>query len=144
MVGMWSLFREIDQSKTTWAFKARAIRVYREPAHDCFPESLEVVFHDEEGSKMHADILDQYINMFNGLFKEGRVSAVKNFMVEENYMFFKTTTSAYRLRFFSKSVAFEIKGVPFLARTFSLVTFASLKAMDAIDEKYGIGAQTIL
>ncbi|CAH9116328.1 unnamed protein product [Cuscuta europaea] len=138
MVGMWSLFREIDQSKTTWAFKARAIHVYREPAHDCFPESLEIVFHDEEGSKMHAHIPDQYINTFIGIFKEGRVFAVKNIMVEENYMFFKTTTSAYRLCFFNKSAAFEIKGVPFLSRTFSLVSFASLQALDTIDEQYRI------
>ncbi|CAH9100544.1 unnamed protein product [Cuscuta epithymum] len=138
MVGMWSLFREIDQSKTTWAIKARAIRVYREPAHDCFPESLEVVFHDEEGSRMHAHIPDQFINKFIGIFKEGRVFAVKNFMVEENYMFFKTSTSAYRLCFFNKSAAFEIRGVPFPIRTFSLVSFASLQAQDNLDEKYGI------
>ncbi|CAH9116332.1 unnamed protein product [Cuscuta europaea] len=142
MVGMWSLFREIDQSKTTWAFKARAIHVYREPAHDCFPESLEIVFHDEEGSKMHAHIPDQYINTFIGIFKEGRVFAVKNIMVEENYMFFKTTTSAYRLCFFNKSAAFEIKGVPFLSRTFSLVSFASLQALDTIDEQYRIVEET--
>ncbi|CAH9055290.1 unnamed protein product [Cuscuta epithymum] len=138
MVGMWSLFREIDQSKTTWAIKARAIRVYREPAHDCFPESLEVVFHDEEGSKMHAHIPDQFVNKFIGIFKEGCVFAVKNFMVEENYMFFKTSTSAYRLCFFNKSAAFEIRGVPFPIRTFSLVSFATLQAQDNIDEKCGI------
>ncbi|CAH9119160.1 unnamed protein product [Cuscuta epithymum] len=138
MVGMWSLFREIDQTKTTWAVKARAIRVYREPAHDCFPESMEVVFHDEEGYRMHAHIPDQFVNKFIGIFKEGRLFAVKNFMVEENYMFFKTSTSAYRLRFFNKSAAFEIKGVPFPIRTYSLVSFASLQAQDTIDEKYGI------
>ncbi|CAH9101096.1 unnamed protein product [Cuscuta europaea] len=144
MVGMWSLFLEIDQSKTTWAFKARASRVYREPAHDCFPESLEIVFHDEEGSKMHAHIQDQYINRFIGIFKECRVFAVKNFMVEENYMFFKTTTSAYRLSFFNKTAAFEIRDFPFPLRTFSLVSFATLKALGTIDEKIGLGAQFFL
>ncbi|CAH9072007.1 unnamed protein product [Cuscuta europaea] len=110
MVGMWSLFREIDQSRTTWAIKARAIRVYREPAHDCFPESLEVVFHDEEGSKMHAHIPDQFINKFIGIFKDGHLFAVKNFMVEENYMFFKTSTSAYRLRFLTKVLHLRSRG----------------------------------
>ncbi|CAH9116216.1 unnamed protein product [Cuscuta europaea] len=48
MVGMWSMIHEIDQTKTTWAIKARATRVYREPAHNGFPPSLEVIFHDEE------------------------------------------------------------------------------------------------
>ncbi|CAH9134656.1 unnamed protein product [Cuscuta epithymum] len=92
---------------------------------------------------MHAHIPDQFINKFIGIFKEGRVFAVKNFMVEENYMFFKTSTSAYRLCFFNKSAAFEIRGVPFPIRTFSLVSFASLQAQDSLDEKYGIGANLI-
>ncbi|CAH9094102.1 unnamed protein product [Cuscuta epithymum] len=98
---------------------------------------MEVIFHDEEGSKIHGHIPDQFIAKFFGLFREGRVYAIKNFMVEENFMFFKTTTSAYRLRFFKKSEAFEIK-VPFPLRTFSLVSFAHLQAQDSIDDKAAI------
>ncbi|CAH9087513.1 unnamed protein product [Cuscuta epithymum] len=138
MVGMWSMIRQIDQSKTTWDIKACATRVYREPAHDGFPESMEVIFHDEEGSKIHGHIPDQFIGKFFGLFREGRVYAIKNFMVEEIFMFFKTTTSAYRLRFFKKSEAFEIK-VPFPLRTFSLVSFAVLQAQESIDDRAAIG-----
>ncbi|CAH9127954.1 unnamed protein product [Cuscuta epithymum] len=58
-------------------------------------------------------------------------------MVEENLMYFKTTTSAYRLRFFKKSAAFEIQ-IPFPLRTFSLISFATLQAQDVIDDKIGI------
>ncbi|CAH9068981.1 unnamed protein product [Cuscuta epithymum] len=137
MVGMWSLIRQIDQTKTTWAIKARAARVYREPAHDGFPPSLEVIFHDEEGSKIHAHVPDQFVGKFHALFTEGRIFAVKNFMVEENFMFFKTTTSAYRLRFFKKTEAFEMK-IPFPLKTFSLVSFSTLHAQDSVDDRAAI------
>ncbi|CAH9113958.1 unnamed protein product [Cuscuta europaea] len=55
-------------------------------------------------------------------------------MVEENFKFFKTTTSTYRLRFFKKSEGFEIQ-IPFPLRTFNLVSFAALQAAETIDDK---------
>ncbi|CAH9050526.1 unnamed protein product [Cuscuta europaea] len=137
MVGLWSMIQEIDQSRTTWAIKARATRVYREPAHDGFPPSLEIIFHDEEASRIHGHIPDQFIGKFINLFREGRIYVVKNFMVEKIFMFFKTTTSAYRLRFFKKSEAFEIQ-IPFPSRTFNLVTFVGLQAAETIDDKVAV------
>ncbi|CAH9086632.1 unnamed protein product [Cuscuta epithymum] len=86
---MWSMIREIDQTKTTWAIKARAARVYREPAHDGFPPSLEVIFHNAEGSKIHAHVPDQFVAKFHALFREGHIFAVKNFMVEKKLYVFQ-------------------------------------------------------
>ncbi|CAH9089779.1 unnamed protein product [Cuscuta europaea] len=66
MVGMWSLVSEFHQGKTTWAFKARAVRVYEIPAYGIHGEYLQCIFHDSEWNTISCtlweDLIDQLVD----------------------------------------------------------------------------------
>ncbi|CAH9093254.1 unnamed protein product [Cuscuta epithymum] len=138
MVGMWSLISEFHQSKTTWAFKARAVRVYTVPAHGIYGESLQCIFHDAEGTKIHAHIAKSEVAKFEHLFREGNVYAIRKVLVLDNYMKFKTTRNAFKLLFVNRTDAFEISNINFPMRMFDFTSIAALKDAEVIDETYAI------
>nr|GMD04188.1 replication protein A 70 kDa DNA-binding subunit B-like [Ipomoea batatas] len=62
-------------------------------------KSQECVFHDIEGTYVHASIHADFIDQFSHLLKEGKVYAVKNFVAVSYYYPYKTTQHKYMMRF---------------------------------------------
>ncbi|CAH9103968.1 unnamed protein product [Cuscuta epithymum] len=138
MAGMWSLINDFDQSKTSWTFKARAVRVYEIPAYGIHGESLQCIFHDREGTKIHAHVGKYQVAKFRSLFKEGHVYAIRHVLVQNNYMNFKTTRNAFKLLFINKTEAFQITNINFPMKMFDFTTIAALQAMEVVDETHAI------
>ncbi|CAH9114902.1 unnamed protein product [Cuscuta europaea] len=137
-MGLWSLINEFHQSKTTWAFKARAVRVYTVPAHGTYGESLQCIFYDAEGTKIHAHIAKSEVAKFEDLFKEGYVYAIRQVLVLDNYMKFKTKRNALKLLFIKGTDAFQISDIIFPMRMFDFTSIAALQDAEVIDETYAI------
>ncbi|CAH9104034.1 unnamed protein product [Cuscuta epithymum] len=138
MVGMWSLVNEFHQGKTAWAFKARAVRVYEIPAYGIHGESLQCIFHDSEGTRIHAHIGKLQVARFRAMFKEGNVYAIRNFLVQDNYMNFKTTRNEFKLLFIQRTEAFQISKINFPMRMFDFKPINTLVAEEVVDETHAI------
>ncbi|CAH9115482.1 unnamed protein product [Cuscuta epithymum] len=101
--GMWSLISEIDHTKTTWALQVRVVRIYEVAAHARGGNTLEMVLHDEEGTRIHAVVKRPQVALFRPQVMEDNVYAMKNFMVLDNYQLYKTTSHLYILEFVSRT-----------------------------------------
>ncbi|CAH9088955.1 unnamed protein product [Cuscuta epithymum] len=89
---MWSLISEIDHTKTSWALRVRGVRVHKVSAHARGGNTLEMVLHDEEGTRIHAVVKRPQVALFRPQDMEDNVDAMKNFMVVDNYQLYKTTS----------------------------------------------------
>ncbi|CAH9136110.1 unnamed protein product, partial [Cuscuta epithymum] len=103
MTGMWSLIKDIDHTKTTWALKVRVVRAYEVPPHSKGGETLEMVLHDAEGDRIHAIIKRPQIAMYRPVITENNIYAIRNFLVLDNYQTVKTTDHPYLIQFISKT-----------------------------------------
>ncbi|CAH9072927.1 unnamed protein product [Cuscuta europaea] len=139
MQNMWSLINEFDQGKTSWTFKARAVRVDATPTYGIHGESLQCIFQDREGTRIHAHIGKSQVAKFQSLFKEGDVYAISHVLVQDNYMNFKTTRNVFKLLFLNKTEAFKISNINFPMRVFDFTTIVALQNMEVVDETHAIG-----
>ncbi|KAL3627155.1 hypothetical protein CASFOL_028518 [Castilleja foliolosa] len=97
--GMYSLFRNLNSSKNTWAVKARVVRTYFQKFN--YPqeiEKLEMILHDEQVSdRIHASMrIDLYQDLKMDI-QEGSVYNFKNFFVMDNKMRNRTTSNEHKL-----------------------------------------------
>ncbi|CAH9103543.1 unnamed protein product [Cuscuta europaea] len=106
---MWSLIKDIDQTKTTWALRVRVVRFYEVPPHSRGGETLEMVLHDAKGDRIHATVKRLQLAMYRPLIKEHHVYTLRNFLVMDNYQTVKTTSHPYLIQFISKTAFREDK-----------------------------------
>ncbi|XP_057452036.1 uncharacterized protein LOC130743827 [Lotus japonicus] len=76
----------IDASKETWSIVVKVIRLWLTPSYSGskLPSSLEMVFMDSKGAKIHASIRRTLVYRFQNLLTEGRVYQISFFGVCEN------------------------------------------------------------
>nr|GLL25183.1 uncharacterized protein LOC109187388 [Ipomoea trifida] len=98
---LYVLAKDISPQSYKKAIRLRLIRTYivTEGRNKSAVKSQECVFHDSEGTYVHASIHADFIDQFSHLLKEGKVYAVKNFVVVSYYYQYKTTQHKYMMRF---------------------------------------------
>nr|GLL41951.1 uncharacterized protein LOC109180751 [Ipomoea trifida] len=98
---LYVLAKHISPESYKKAIRLRLIRTYTvtEGRNKSAVKSQECVFHDIEGTYVHASIHADFIDQFSHLLKEGKVYAVKNFVAVSYYYQYKTTQHKYMMRF---------------------------------------------
>ncbi|XP_057443699.1 uncharacterized protein LOC130735825 isoform X2 [Lotus japonicus] len=91
----------IDVSKETWSIVVKVIRLWLTPSYSGskLSSSLEMVFMDPKGAKIHASIRRTLVYRFQNLLTEGRVYQISFFGVCENGGDFRTTPHPYKVNF---------------------------------------------
>nr|GMD83310.1 replication factor A protein 1-like isoform X2 [Ipomoea batatas] len=98
---LYVLAKDISPQSYKKAIRLRLIRTYTvtEGRNKSAVKSQECVFHDIEGTYVHASIHADFIDQFSHMLKEGKVYAVKNFVAVYYYYQYKTTQHKYMMRF---------------------------------------------
>nr|GMC63239.1 replication protein A 70 kDa DNA-binding subunit B-like [Ipomoea batatas] len=98
---LYVLAKDISPQSYKKAIRLRLIRTYTvtEGRNKSVVKSQECVFHDIEGTYVHASIHADFIDQFSHLLKECKVYAVKNFVAVSYYYQYKTTQHKYMMRF---------------------------------------------
>nr|GMD22446.1 replication protein A 70 kDa DNA-binding subunit B-like [Ipomoea batatas] len=98
---LYVLAKDISPQSYKKAIRLRLIRTYivTEGKNKSVVKSQECVFHDSEGTYVHASIHADFIDQFSHLLKEGKVYVVKNFVAVSYYYQYKTTQHKYMMRF---------------------------------------------
>ncbi|XP_031127482.1 uncharacterized protein LOC116029571 [Ipomoea triloba] len=98
---LYVLAKDISPQSYRKAIRLRLIRTYTvtEGRNKSAIKSQECLFHDIEGTYVHASIHADFIDQFSNLLKEGKVYAVKNFVAVSYYYQYKTTQHKYMMRF---------------------------------------------
>ncbi|CAH9110905.1 unnamed protein product, partial [Cuscuta europaea] len=136
---MWSMIKDIDHTKSTWALKVRIVRAYEVPRHSKEGETLEMVLHDAEGDQIHAIIKRPQIAMYKTMIKEHQIYAIRNFLVLDNYQTVKTTNHPYLIQFVSKTQFREDTKTDLPMLVYDFQPFDMLHAQRVINDKTLIG-----
>ncbi|CAH9069080.1 unnamed protein product [Cuscuta europaea] len=133
--GMWSMIKDIDHTKSTWALKVRVVRAYEVPPHSKGGETLEMVLHDAEGDRIHAIIKRPQIAMYKTIITEHKIYAIRNFLVLDNYQTVKTTNHPYLIQFISKTQFREDTKTELPMMVYDFHPFDMLHAQRVINDK---------
>ncbi|XP_019158770.1 PREDICTED: uncharacterized protein LOC109155606 [Ipomoea nil] len=110
---MYVLASDISPMNTRNALRLRTVRAYdiqeRKPSPVLKPK--EVVFHDQQGTFLHAHIPKEFVEKFRSTFTEGKVYGVKNFVVITNFYSFKTSPHKFMIKFNYQTVVKQLKDV---------------------------------
>ncbi|KZV17224.1 Replication protein A 70 kDa DNA-binding subunit [Dorcoceras hygrometricum] len=122
---------------------SKLVRCYELPAYRKSGDfTLECVLHDKEGDRIHASIkkpvLDSgdhihasikkpVLDSVRPILKEGHLFAIKNIIVAENRMKYKTTASKYKINFITKTHVCEIFDDSFPSMMFDFKSFTNVK-----------------
>ncbi|CAH9082091.1 unnamed protein product [Cuscuta epithymum] len=134
--GMWSMIKDIDHTKTTWALKVRIVRAYEVPPHSKGGETLEMVLHDAEGDRIHAIIKRPQIALYKPIITEHNIYAIRNFLVLDNYQTVKTTNHPYLIQFISKTQFREENRTELPMMIYDFQPFDMLHVQRVINDKY--------
>ncbi|VFQ62532.1 unnamed protein product [Cuscuta campestris] len=100
---MITALKNVHEKSGLLMMKLRVIRVYHVAAHSRGPESLDVVFHDSEGARIHAQIKDTDISTFKQDLQENAVYLIMRVKVLHNFQGTKTTNHPCMLQFLGKT-----------------------------------------
>ncbi|KAH6775247.1 hypothetical protein C2S52_012808 [Perilla frutescens var. hirtella] len=106
MASMFSLLKDIHDDSSSWACNLRVIRTYQVPEFGSpnQPKSLEVIFHDSDGDRIHATIRRELMGDYVTFLREGHLYHVENFVVADNRMKYKTTLHRKKIIFIKKTI----------------------------------------
>lgn len=85
---------------------------------------------------MHATIKQNLIEKFQPMLKETHLYAMKNFIVAENRMKYKTTNAKYKIIFIGTTRLTEIFDDSFPWHVYSFKPFEQLKSVESVDETH--------
>ncbi|XP_073064079.1 uncharacterized protein [Primulina eburnea] len=78
MPPLFSSISEVNPSKAQWSLKVRLVRCYQVPVFQKNTFSLECVFHDREGDRIHGSIKkDEVMQRLKPILREGHIFAIK-------------------------------------------------------------------
>ncbi|VFQ60914.1 unnamed protein product [Cuscuta campestris] len=100
---MITALKNVHEKSGLLMMKLGAIRVYHVAAHSRGPESLDVVFHDSEGARIHAKVKDTDISTFKQDLQENAVYLIMRVKVLRNFQGTKTTNHPCMLQFLGKT-----------------------------------------
>lgn len=120
-MGMWSYLRQVDNKKTDWALRMRAVRVYHVPQRNGTVNSMDIIFHNKEvkksyyqlsvfiifltkncficyqGTQIHVKVNSPEFKLYKSKIKEDGVYALHHFCVQPNSSTYKTTSHSWLL-----------------------------------------------
>ncbi|XP_031106179.1 uncharacterized protein LOC116010813 [Ipomoea triloba] len=101
MPSQYILASQITPLHTRRAVRVHLVRTYEVPElrGGITSKSKECLFHDEEGTYIHATIPKEDVFKYRSLLIEGKVYSVKNFLVVTNYYTYKTSHHKYIIKF---------------------------------------------
>ncbi|XP_019178600.1 PREDICTED: uncharacterized protein LOC109173760 [Ipomoea nil] len=123
---------------TRQALKLWVVRAYQIPERSGPSKirSKEIVFHDEEGSFLHAHVPKEYVEKYLSYFSEGSVYAIKNFCVITNFYSYKTSPQKYMIKFNYQTMVKDLKNAKFPMKMYRLNSFKEIKSNEGLDEKH--------
>lgn len=121
MASMNILLRYISPTNTTESIHVKFIQIlYHVDTNYSEPDSLQYIFHDEEGTFISMHIPNECVRKYAKKFKEGRVYRIKKFVVTTNVHKHKTTNHKYMLNLSLRTLVRELDGANFPTFTYPL------------------------
>ncbi|KAF3551507.1 hypothetical protein DY000_02008091 [Brassica cretica] len=94
-----SFIRQLKPCKDTWRIEVRILRLWRNYNKDS-GNTIEMVFVDKEGTRIHASVGEQLIKPFEGKLTEGDAKVVQLFKLYDAHGDYRTTAHPYKIGFF--------------------------------------------
>ncbi|CAH9122945.1 unnamed protein product [Cuscuta epithymum] len=108
--------------------------MYYSRSEDGEIRTLEYVFHDREGDRIHGTIRNFFIAKFKDSMKEGEVYAIGNFVVAYDGKKYKTTPNKFKILFMPKTQITEHDDPEFLNDLYKFRSFESVLTANILDE----------
>ncbi|VFQ70023.1 unnamed protein product [Cuscuta campestris] len=122
-MGMITALKNVHEKSGLLMMKLRAIRVYHVAAHSRGPEPLDVVFHDSQGDRIHAQIKDTAISTFKQALEKNAVYLIMRVKVLRNFQGTKPTNHPCMLQFLGKTKIQKLTENEFLNFRFYFKSF---------------------
>ncbi|XP_057789627.1 uncharacterized protein LOC131006496 [Salvia miltiorrhiza] len=131
MAPVFGLIKDLEVGKSKFTLQLRLVRSYEVPQFHNINEigTLECVFHDKEGSRIHATIQNLQIENFKNLLHEGNVYAVMKYIVGNNNMRTKTTTNRLKILIYKDTRIAELVDDGFPTHVLNLKSFEEIESM---------------
>ncbi|RID47514.1 hypothetical protein BRARA_I04102 [Brassica rapa] len=94
---------EIRPWKTAWLIEAKVLHTWK-PSNASFGESLEIVFSDKKGCKIHATCKKNYLKSLGEECKVGEWKKLYNFQVSAAGKHYRPTQHMYKITFINQTV----------------------------------------
>ncbi|KAG2328275.1 hypothetical protein Bca52824_011003 [Brassica carinata] len=99
-----SFIRQLRPCKDTWRIEVRILRLWRNYNRDS-GNTIEMVFADKEGTRIHAQVGEQLIKQFEGKLTEGDAKVIQLFKLYDAMGDYRTTAHPYKIGFFQTTFA---------------------------------------
>ncbi|VFQ70845.1 unnamed protein product [Cuscuta campestris] len=132
---MFTPISELDNNRTSWILKLMAICVYFVPRWARVGDYMEIVFHDEHGTRIHAHLNRPEKKKFENQITEDGVYAIRNVHVLNNYQSLKTTANDKLLGFFRDTKVKTLNRSDFPRIMFDLKRFPVLQSQPCLNDQ---------
>ncbi|KAH6766839.1 hypothetical protein C2S52_017822 [Perilla frutescens var. hirtella] len=130
MAPVFGTVQMLKSGKSTFGLKLRLIRCYE----NTNSYSMECIFHDREGVRIHVTILKANVEKFKHRLIEGNVYALIDFVIGINVMKYKTTASLYKIIIFNQTRIFEVFHEGFPHHLYEIKSFVDVANMENIGD----------
>ncbi|KAL3644063.1 hypothetical protein CASFOL_011995 [Castilleja foliolosa] len=133
---LFSAINDLNSGSTAWAIKARVVRLYKQSSYLNRSEtwSVEMVIHDQQGTRIHVTIRPDLYEKFKNVLSEGSLYMIKNFFVIENRSSYRSTNNRHKLALFRASTIIEYEDDQFPSNMFDITPLDQLQMEMDIDE----------
>ncbi|KAH6767579.1 hypothetical protein C2S52_018562 [Perilla frutescens var. hirtella] len=128
MAPIFGTVQMLKPGKSTFGLELRLIRCYKNT--NAF--SMECIFHDREGVRIHVTIPKASVDKFKQRLIEGNVYALIDFVVGINVMKYKTTGRLDKIIVFKKTRIFQVFHAEFMQQPYEIKTFNDIANMQNI------------
>ncbi|KAH6811008.1 hypothetical protein C2S51_024770 [Perilla frutescens var. frutescens] len=134
MPPLFQAISDLQPGLSRIALQLRLIHQYILPSFQNNGEvfSSECIYHDRSGNQIHASIPKGLISKFEMFMEEGKLYAIKNFVVANNFIRYKTTNSKYKLLMYKQTEIFELFVENFPRVMFNFKPFEDIHSIDNI------------
>ncbi|KAH6802590.1 hypothetical protein C2S51_034036 [Perilla frutescens var. frutescens] len=132
MAPVFGTARMLKPGKSTFGLELRLIRCYE----NTNSYSMECVFHDREGTRIHVTIPKANVEKFKHRLIEGNVYVLIDFVIGINVMKYKTTASLYKIIIFNQSRLFEVFHDDFPNLLYEMKPFVDVANMEQLGDAH--------
>nr|GMD17650.1 replication factor A protein 1-like [Ipomoea batatas] len=128
--------KDISRMHRDRSIRVRLVRTYEVPEvrGGQASKSKELLFHDVEGSSIHANIVRDDVVKYRDVFCEGKLYSINNFLVVTNYLMYKTIEHPFLIKFNYRTEVKQIKSKGFPILMICLKSFQSLNDPTKVNE----------
>ncbi|GER36666.1 replication protein A1-like protein [Striga asiatica] len=130
----FGLIRQIQRSKR-FMLKLRAIRIFEKSFDSNYRRQLEIVFHDEEGTRISGIIRGIHLSKMVGYFHECGVYKIQNYYLDSNIDKYRSTAAKYKLLTHSDTKVLEMHAY-FPSWHFQFRSFDDFQDVENVNESY--------